>query len=275
MINSIKVKNIGISIIVFISIIFFIIGGNSMPINIDTLSVASLYLIVKNGESFLGTATGFIVKHDDTNYLITNWHVLSGRNPGTNEVIHSTGAAPREVLIWHHGETLGQWKLKSEQLYNESGEKRWIEHDLGRNIDIVALPLKNLPNDVKIYPFDLSLVNSNIQTEMAMTVSIIGFPHGLAAGGRFPIWKTGHIASEPRLDFEGKPVFLIDATTRAGMSGSPVIIRSKGTYRNRKGDRVISSGFITRFLGVYSGRLSGDTEIGYVWKPHLIEEILK
>lgn len=263
-------------LIVFILIAIFFGGGNIIAtINIDPLSCNSLYLTIKNNEDMLGMATGFIVEKENVNYLVTNWHVLSGRHPETNKILNPKGLVPLEVLIWHHSKNLGTWILKAEKLYTDSGEKRWKEHKLGRKIDIVALPLENLPNDIQLYPFNLSLANTDIRVEIATPVSIIGFPLGLSAGGKFPIWKTGHIASEPDINYNGEPIFLIDATTRGGMSGSPVIFRSRGQYKDIKGNTIISAGTTTRFLGIYSGRLPRDSEIGRIWKSYLIEEILK
>jgi hypothetical protein len=34
----------------------------------------------------------------------------------------------------------------------------------------------------------------------AMLISVIGYPQGLAAGKSWPIWKIGHIASDPDID---------------------------------------------------------------------------
>jgi hypothetical protein len=76
------------------------------------------------------------------------------------------------------------------------------------------------------------------------------------------------------LDYNGKPVFLIDATTRAGMSGSPVVLRQFGGYNTRNGGYFSSAGFFTRFMGIYSGRIHRDSEIGMVWRPEVIFEIL-
>ena len=52
-----------------------------------------------------------------------------------------------------------------------------------------------------------------------MPISIIGFPLGMSGPSRMAIWKTGHIATEPDVDYNGEPFFIIDATTRQGMSG--------------------------------------------------------
>jgi len=248
----------------------------SSSATIDPLSGRSLYLILGKNNQQMAQATGFIARKKNEYYLITNWHVLSGRHPQTNEIIDLQGQVPDSVWIWHHKKNLGNWILKEEKLYDISGKKRWKEHAEGRKIDIVALKLENLTEDVEIHPFDLNLANADMIPEVAMPISIIGFPLGFSGSGKFPIWKTGHIASEPELNYNNEPLFLIDATTRGGMSGSPVVLRLSGDYKMKSGGRMLSSGGRrTLFLGVYSGRLPGDTEIGRVWRPHLINEIIE
>lgn len=239
---------------------------------IDLLSVISLFLEPQVNNNILGTATGFVVEYRQAPYLITNWHVVTGRNPETNELLSpQTGAVPDSIRIWHHTDKLGDWIIRAEDLYDSDGNPRWIEHQLGREIDVVAVPLSDLEH-VQLYPLDLSLAESEIVPQPGMPVSIIGFPFGLS-NFLWPIWKTGHIASDPDVDFGEKPTFLIDATTRNGMSGSPVILRLTHTYvDNAKG--ISSEGVTTKFLGVYSGRIHNEVEIGKVWKPRVLLEIL-
>lgn len=241
---------------------------------IDPLSVRVLYLILLKGNSPLVTATGFVVQKEKTNYLITNWHVLTGRHPATNRPTNPTEATPTHIMIWHNGPKLGTWVRSIESLYDKKGKKRWLEHKQGQKVDVVALPLQSTHKDARLYPLDLSMADHDMQSYVAMNVSIIGYPLGFAGPGLFPIWKTGHIASEPDLDYNKEPLFLIDATTRGGMSGSPVVARQAGAYLTRGGDIVLSTGISTRFLGIYSGRLPGDSEIGRVWRPKLVSEIL-
>lgn len=107
-----------------------------------------------------------------------------------------------------------------------------------------------------------------------MAVSIIGFPFGQPSAGNLPIWKSGTIASEFYLNLEnGAPCFLIDATTRHGMSGAPVLKIAQGNYLTESRRNPVISRQCIRFLGVYSAQ-SEESEIGYVWKPEVIEEIL-
>ena len=57
------------------------------------------------------------------------------------------------------------------------------------------------------------------------------------------------------------------------MSGSPVIAKRVCIYQTSKTNQI---GNAVRFLGIYSGReISEDgIEIGIVWKPRVIHEIL-
>jgi len=186
----------------------------------------------------------------------------------------STGVAdPDTIGIWHHDKNrLDFWHQIVEPLIDHtSGNNLWQEHPLGRQIDVIALLLK-LNDDIKIYNLDTSLAQTDLVLAPSEPVSIVGFPFGIAVTGKFTIWKTGHIASDIDLDYEGKPVFLVDATTRPGMSGSPVFARRLGMHRS-------SSGWIVgkdaiKFLGVYSGRIREQADVGMVWKPSVIDEIL-
>jgi len=241
---------------------------------IDPLSARSLYLKLMFQGQALGPATGFIVEWNDQWHLITNWHVVSGRHPETSKLLSPTAAIPDEIEIRHHSKKFGTWVTCVERLMDYQGNPRWFEHPSGCQVDVVALPLQAIDAQVKIYSFPLSLADTDMIPTVAMPVSIIGFPLGLATAGSFPIWKTGHIASDPGLNYDDKPAFLIDATTRGGMSGSPVVLRLLGGFETRSGRKIIGqTGPSTRFLGVYSGRTHGDSEIGIVWRPHVITDI--
>lgn len=227
-----------------------------------------------NGRSLM-TATAFVVSRNDQFFLVTNWHVLAGRIPETNQPTHPSAAIPDTVRIAHHSKgRLGSWQLVEEQLYKPDGSPRWLEHAQGKVIDVVALPLSNIPPAIDVFPLDLVLADADLIPQPAMSVSIIGFPFGLSAGGARPIWKTGHIATDPDIDFDGRPSFLIDATTRNGMSGSPVVVRSAGGHISRSGNYILAGGITTKFLGIYSGRIRDDVELGRVWRPKVLEEIL-
>ena len=244
-------------------------------INIDPLSLPSLLVSTSVNGNSLGSATGFAVAKNGKHFLITNWHVAAGRHPDTNQPCSPTGGIPDQIVIVHHLKRgLGQWSVFAVRLYDSQNNPRWLEHSLGHQIDVVAIPLDPLPSEVQTYPMDLTLANVDLIPEPGMPVFIIGFPLGITVSGALPVWKTGHLASDHDVDYGQKPAFLIDATTRGGMSGSPVVVRMSGGYRSSDAF-ILSSGMTTKFLGIYSGRVRDDSEIGIVWRPTVIDDILR
>ena len=243
---------------------------------IDPLSATSLRVTPKFNSIELGSATAFTVIHDGRAFLVTNWHVATGRDADTEKCLDVTNAAIPNLLAvrFHKKGHLGQWTELEIPLQDGEGTNVWMEHPLGRLVDIVVIPVpESLQSSIEVYTLDLALAHVDILATPAMPISVIGYPLGLSTGGNWPIWKTGHIASDPDLDFEvGRPAFLIDATTRAGMSGSPVVLRLD-SYRKSNGDQVLAGGVATRFMGVYAGRINGNSEIGRVWRPYLLDEI--
>lgn len=74
------------------------------------------------------------------------------------------------------------------------------------------------------------------------------------------------------------PAFFIDSLTRDGMSGSPVVCRRVGGWKEkqRDGSEITINGTAHDFIGVYSGRLPGrefEAALGLCWKAALVEEI--
>ena len=105
------------------------------------------------------------------------------------------------------------------------------------------------------------------------TVSVIGYPFGISVGATLGLWVTGTIASEPGVEFAGLPMFVIDCRTREGQSGSPVVALRSG-WAVVDGQGRLGGGPYYRFLGVYTGRIRGDSDLGLVWKATVVAEIL-
>jgi Trypsin-like peptidase domain len=238
-------------------------------------SVQSLFLRMRFQGTALATGTGFVVESRNGPHLVTCRHNLTGRHQETGDLLSKNCAVPDEVEIAHNNiNGPGAWTTVVEQLFAD-GEPRWKEHpDLGARADFVALPLKRLAN-VKIYPFDPANPGSPIAVGPADAVSVVGFPYSLTAGGYFGIWATGFLASEPEYNWNGLPTMLIDCRTRQGQSGSPVVAyRSGGIIPTVDGGVTMFSSGAMRFLGLYSGRVNSDSDIGLVWKASSIQELV-
>jgi hypothetical protein len=151
---------------------------------------------------------------------------------------------------------------------------RWIEHPhLGDRADIAALPLSDL-DDVEIIPYDLAGAPA-LMYRPSDAVSVVGFPFGTQAGGSLAVWATGFVASEPQVDFNELPIFLVDCRTRKGQSGSAVIVhRNGGWITMEDGQPKMLQTPATRFIGVYSGRINEKSDLGMVWKAGAVAELV-
>lgn len=239
-------------------------------------SVASLLLGPQFQGQPLSTATGFVVLRDSRCFLITNWHVVTGRRTDNGAPLSPTGGVPNELAVCHNqAGALGNWVVKVESLYTETGQPRWLEHPTHRRmVDVVALEFTKA-DDVDLYPHDPWANEPAVAVGVTQPLSIVGFPFGLTGGGRLGVWVQGTVATEPGLDFGDLPSFLIDSRTRPGQSGSPVVFYSAGgTVPMADGGTTIFGGPVERCLGVYSGRINNESDLGFVWKAAALTEII-
>jgi hypothetical protein len=247
------------------------------PIYMAKPSKMSLLLTMSVNGLDLAAGTGFIVQRAGVDYLITNRHNLSGRHYETNEPLHSSAACPDTVSIWHNAaDNMLAWESRTERLLDDAGRPLWLEHPLfGRKVDVVALPLTNL-NNVVTYPYDPWQTKPDIQITVGQSLSIIGFPFGVTGSGRLGVWVRGFIATEPIIDWNGLPLFLVDSRTRTGQSGSPVVFwQNGGTITMTGGATGIFGHAVERFFGVYSGRINAQSDLGFVWKASAVCAILE
>ena len=229
--------------------------------------------------------TAFVVSFHGLDYLITNRHIVTGRDRLEDKPIGS--AALPEVLEvdlpisgtpeGEDGLALIGTRTRVVHLYDSDGYARWLVHpQLERRVDVVAIPLSESLSvspgafPVSLMPYELGTDDPSPSLQPADEVSIVGFPERLRGGARSAIWVRGTIASEPSLPFEGEPCFLVDARTRGGQSGSPVIRRSDSYV-----DGVPDGSSSWNLIGVYAGRTSRDSDLGRIWKWSTLKAILE
>lgn len=245
--------------------------------NISMESVKSLLIKMYYNESYLSSATAFIAISPSGPILLTNRHNVTGKNNLTGECLSTLGAVPNKIEIYHNKvHELGSNITKVENLYRDIDnfdEPLWIEHpEWNSSVDFVALKLTSL-EDVEIYPYNLD-EGKHMIIGVAEAVSVVGFPFGIEVGSNTAIWATGFIASEPELNYNDLPLFLIDCRSRQGQSGSAVVAyRPDGSF-NMPGGFAITGAPVTKFLGIYSGRINSESDIGLVWKASAIKELV-
>ena len=201
--------------------------------------------------------------------------MITGRRPDSKISTDEQGRLPDQIKILQNTKDhLGNWHWVSENLIDaKTHAPRWIEHPTLKNdVDLALLPLENT-DGIQFYPLDLELRNKSVKLSPGGEVSIVGFPFGNASYLGLPIWKAGAIASDPDINYMNSPQFLVDTTSRPGMSGSPVYARRFGSYQDEKGNLVLGTGVTDRFLGVYAGDIDSQSEVGRIWKATALMEI--
>jgi hypothetical protein len=251
----------------------------------------------------ISSASGFYYEHHGLRYLVTNWHVITGRDFFNNSILDKKYA---RIPLWLEVET-ATW-ISSEghfvllpsriELFDDIDvpfERRWLEHPSVR-VDVVAILSPKPGCEPEFMHYAVNKIGKyRIPVRPGMTSFVVGFPHGLKVGFGLPIWKSTFIASEPYYDAsvgdQRVKAFFLDGRTRPGMSGSPVFAQFIGNWDLKDPymeldydapdfwtrDDVVLNHTAMEFIGVYSGRLGGgheeDAALGLCWKKEVIDEI--
>jgi len=244
--------------------------------NLNIASKRSLFIELYFNGTKLSSGTAFVASFRDRKGLITNRHNVTGRHQETEQPISTHGGVPNRLVVWHNVDKNGlTWRPIEVPLY-DGDEKRWFEHpQLGPRADIVVLPLTEMPG-IKLFPYDLDMAPEML-LRPADAVSVIGFPFGQGSAGLLAIWATGFIASEPDFTYNDLPVMLIDCRTRQGQSGAPVVMQRNDVYRSLSGHLMtpFTRGGKTQFVGIYSGRIRKESDLGMVWWASAVRETLE
>lgn len=251
-----------------------------------SLMTTPVYLI--NGSKQVSQGTGFFfgIKNPagviDTVFLVTNYHVVTGNTPG------STASAQGDRVVFYLHKDAGEpsaVKQVALPLYSTAGAPLWEQSTEHPDADVILLPLpKSAFEGIAMYVFVEDHTRTDIRIRPTSGATLLGYPYGFSdTTNRLPVWKTGHVASEPQVDFQGKPAFLVDVSAFPGMSGSPVLAVANGIYEDEQ--EVMRTGKVLRLLGVFSampvirsqtpGQADTSLQLGYVWKAALIAELAR
>lgn len=176
-----------------------------------------------SGDKNFGMATGF--QYRDANgqvWLVTNWHVLTGRRPDTpGALLNGTPQSPYKIEVTFPGPKVGSFLTPVTLLLYEDEKPIWREYAFDKGIDLAAIPVS--PPEQAISPCvqDFSERDTEILSPGADVV-VIGYPFEHSIDMPFPVWKRAMVATEPAYLVFGVPQALLDCPGTSGMSGSPV-----------------------------------------------------
>lgn len=241
---------------------------------VDQTSRGSACVWATKGTHVLWNATGFFYGVANKTYFITNNHVVGGKYM-TDEYIRlhgrvmPTDSLPDSLHIRIYDTVLLSYFFANIPLF-DGNNKRWLEFhdnpgDPSTLLDVVAIELRTSDSRSTLGTTRATakdLVASNVILQPSQELFVIGFPTDAGQTMVYPIWKRGTIASEPNFFNLGNSKFYIDATTRQGMSGSPVYFRGSN-YMTKDGRWVTEYGIREWLIGIYSAQ-SPDKELGVV-----------
>ena len=248
--------------------------------------------------SVLGTATGFYYKYKNRMFLVTNKHVVTGKNTFNGQYISTMGAIPTALRTVVNFDIINNDDSREffevtlvYELYDDLQcqlDKLWYENDDSAMIDVAVIDvteryyksIEKIKEVRQCKECDWYYYNYTGETGthyVTEDIFVVGFPFGYKSTGYdgwYAIWNNGTIASEYEKElvvpvdsllneneFIFADAFLVDAKTREGQSGSPVL--AMVTEDDAK------------LLGIYSGRTNKDSSLGYVWKIDIINQIVQ
>jgi hypothetical protein len=182
-----------------------------------------------------GTGFFFAFKVDDGRQIpliVTNKHVIDGAAFGTFVLTKRADDGSPQIGTY-------------ETIKLDNFESLWIKHSED-DVDLAVFPIAPLLRSAeskKISFFYLSLDESLIPNEETNAslggiedIIMIGYPNGIwNTKNNMPIVRRGITATNPKVDYNGLPQFVIDCACFPGSSGSPVLIFNQGGYTDAKG----------------------------------------
>lgn len=177
-------------------------------------------------------------------FLVTNRHVVKEANEGI--INFSLKKSDTEADL-----------EKYENIKITDFDKIWIYPE-DENLDLAFTPIADILNSCSLPQgyFYRTIEQSITPNEAQLTefdayedIIFIGYPDGRWDNRHnLPIIRSGTTASPVYIDFQKRPVFLIDCSAFPGSSGSPVFKYNKGMITDKRGN--IRTGNELLFLGI-------------------------
>jgi hypothetical protein len=255
----------------------------------------------------VSTGSGFFHTRNGRSYFITNWHVITGRDPeNPARLINGHPESPTAFQLNLPRKDNPDHYVPSRHmpLYDD-GNPMWVETGLPNaegKIDLVAIEIHFPPSDDAslVTPVERFAPTGNSHLYIGRDLAIVGYPFGISDANPYPIWKRGSIGSEPAILIGGMPKFYIDSPGRPGMSGAPIFMIARGNNLPSDMANLINSAdtsnaletimqldvdvlknadetLILEFAGVYSGSVGDKNleqlQVGVAWHGGMVDRL--
>ena len=182
--------------------------------------------------------------------IVTNKHVVEGATSGT--------------FVLTKRATDGSPQMGTHEVIKlDNFEALWHKHpdDI---VDLAVFPIAPLllsaeAQNISLFyiTLDDSLIPTSETNESLSGVediTMIGYPNGIwDTKNNMPIVRRGITATNPKLDYNGLPLFVIDCACFPGSSGSPVLIFNQGGYMDAKGNTFMGTNRVILMGVLFAG----------------------
>ena len=231
----------------------------------EKLLFTTLRIETDSGKLGTGVIVGYQWEENKTGeFLVTNRHVVEGSHSG--KLSFALMETERQPLPG-----------RSYDMVLVNNTWRWTGHP-DNEIDVAVLPISAAANQIRGKGFDpyyFRIVQSAIPSDEQIRridavaeVLMVGYPSGLYDHvNNLPIVRRGITATPVSVDYEAKPVFLIDASVFPGSSGSPVFFYNlSGVWRSPTGTLEYGQPYVY-LLGILGSGYYRDAHLALGRKP--------
>lgn len=211
---------------------------------IDVLLTTTRISTFSDQRSLTG-ATGFFFRRDGCLFLVSNGHVF---------VDAASQHFPDRIEIELHTDLVNLTRCVSFSipLYRD-GMSLWQQaSDSAGSVDVAVIEIdqSRLPETVVLYAFDPShLESEGEEIVVGDALTVIGFPLGFHdTVHHLAVARSASLASAYGVRFQQQGLFLTDARTHRGSSGSPVL-------RRRANSQLKGGSLPWQLLGIHSIRM--------------------
>jgi len=219
----------------------------------------------------------FYVKNETT-YLVTNRHVVD----------ETKGLKPDALRLKLHTDARNVTKNvdRTIPLYDNGAPQWHVHRDYPKvpiNIAVIEIEPKQLEGTlIKTLSREAVFPEDKFTLSPDEDVIVLGFPRGFSdEKHNLGLLRNALISSAYGINFNGLPLFVVDANLHPGMSGSPVMTKPKTNLPTKTGFAIRPTP-VTFFLGVFSATISKilpsrqeePLGLGIVWYSNLIEQII-
>ncbi len=223
----------------------------------EQLSYATVRIECTLADGTTSRGTGFFFRcADDAKtgqhipVIVTNKHVVQGATKG-KFLVHTADSSGQVI------------EGQSQTIELDAFEARWIPHP-DTNVDLCVLPIAPLIREAEgknirlfFIAIPATLVGSDKDLEELAQferIMMVGYPIGIwDSVNNMPVFRAGVTATHPKMNYDGRREFMIDAACFPGSSGSPVLLFDNGNYVDKRGNTIMGQSRI-KLLGVlYAG----------------------